>query len=690
MTVKFLLVLLLLTVHSFGQSQKIDSFFQVWEDPDKSDSIRVDALRYCLAYLSNSLTPDSFKTLANELIDFSKENNYLRGVPMGYAFLGNMNTQQGNFKDAISNYNEGINAYQQLEHNEGMAFSYLQLGKLYMQQGNLNLAIESYKLSRDFYLDLENDNGISDVYANMGIMYRDFGYYSEALKQFKTLLSRSQKSESKLAIAVALANIGSVYEYQKDHENAINYYNQAVSLTKKAGNEYLAASVLERIGWAYQALGDYNKALKLYESSHDYYEASNFLKDLALSKMRIGVLHGLTGEYEMGINWLTESNIIALQIGDQKRMDEIELQFGIVYQLNGENETAIENCEKSLTKYDNIGMLPNKKLACQCLFDAHKALGEGNKALEYLQMVNEIDDNLKSEETAKKLQLMEFQKQVEADSIANAEKEREVHLAHEAELRKKNQTRNYLIIGAFVLVILAGGLFARVRYIRKSKVALQKEKDRSEDLLLNILPEEIAQELKEKGKADARDFDQVTILFTDFKEFTQASEKLSAKELVAEINTCFEAFDVICEKYGVEKIKTIGDSYMAAGGLPVSTDNSVRNTVLAALEMQEFITTRSAQLHTHSSFQMRAGIHTGPVVAGIVGVKKFQYDIWGDTVNTASRMESHGEIGKVNISEATHEALKTDDTFSFENRGMIDVKGKGEVKMYFVIKREFE
>ncbi len=205
-------------------------------------------------------------------------------------------------------------------------------------------------------------------------------------------------------------------------------------------------------------------------------------------------------------------------------------------------------------------------------------------------------------------------------------------------------------------------------------------------ILLDILPAEIAAELKEKGRADARDFDEVSILFTDFKGFTEASAKLSAQELVAEINTCFEAFDGIMAKYGVEKIKTIGDAYMAAGGLPVPKDDSVKNTVLAALEMQDFISKRKAENEARGkpAFEMRVGIHTVPVVAGIVGVKKFQYDIWGDTVNTASRIESSGEVGKVNISQSTYGWLNNDLDFTFESRGKIEAKGKGEIEMWFV------
>lgn len=226
----------------------------------------------------------------------------------------------------------------------------------------------------------------------------------------------------------------------------------------------------------------------------------------------------------------------------------------------------------------------------------------------------------------------------------------------------------------------------RTAEVVEEKKEADRQRERSDSLLLNILPAEIAEELKEKGSSDAKEFDLVTILFTDFKGFTQASEKLTAKELVEEIDTCFKYFDSICGKYNIEKIKTIGDAYMAAGGLPVPFEGSVKNTILAALEMSEFIKVRKIQKEREGKipFEMRLGLHTGPVVAGIVGIKKFAYDIWGDTVNTASRMESSGAPGQINISQVTYEIVKDDPDFRFTSRGKIQAKGKGEMEMFFV------
>ncbi len=219
------------------------------------------------------------------------------------------------------------------------------------------------------------------------------------------------------------------------------------------------------------------------------------------------------------------------------------------------------------------------------------------------------------------------------------------------------------------------------RLVRERTKQLQKEKDKTDELIHNILPASAVAELKEKGFVKPRLFDSVTILFTDFKEFTKQAAQLPPNELVDELNKIFLAFDKIVEEFGLEKLKTIGDSYMAASGLPQETADHAERVVKAALKMQEFIKHGTKSLKIN--WVMRAGVHTGNVVAGVVGSKKFTYDIWGDTVNIASRMESSGVPGYVNISAATYELIK--DKFDCEYRGKIDAKGKGKMDMYLVL-----
>lgn len=212
--------------------------------------------------------------------------------------------------------------------------------------------------------------------------------------------------------------------------------------------------------------------------------------------------------------------------------------------------------------------------------------------------------------------------------------------------------------------------------------ALKAEKKKSDDLLLNILPAGVAEELKERGRSEARLYEEVSVLFTDFVDFTQQSETMSPAALVAEIDHCFRGFDDIIEKHHLEKIKTVGDAYIAVAGLPVAKENHAKAVVAAAIEIRDFMLARN---QSAGSFGIRLGVHSGPVVAGIVGIKKFAYDIWGDTVNTAARMEQHSEDGKVNISETTYRLVRND--FRCVYRGEIEAKHKGKMEMYFAENR---
>ncbi|TGL57851.1 guanylate cyclase [Leptospira ognonensis] len=255
-------------------------------------------------------------------------------------------------------------------------------------------------------------------------------------------------------------------------------------------------------------------------------------------------------------------------------------------------------------------------------------------------------------------------------------------------LEPEDLTRLSILGEQLAGIIYGSALFKEVQ---SSRNVAESERKKSEKLLLNILPADVASELKEKGATEPVLYENVSVMFTDFKGFTQIAEILSPRELIQDLDACFVQFDKITERFNLEKLKTIGDSYMCAGGIPKRNKTHALDSVLAALEIQAFMNLMKNIKEEQGLpyWELRLGIHTGPLVAGVIGEKKFAYDVWGDTVNTASRMESSGTPGKINISGSTYELIK--EVFECEFRGYVNAKNKGEVAMYYVngLKEEY-
>ncbi len=561
-------------------------------------------------------------------------------------------------------------------------------GVSYFYEGNFKEALNYWNLALE-KAPKENDEGLGNsIELNLANTMVQFGNYPEALKRFFTLLKKEEAKKDKDQIFLCLQNIALIYEIQNNLDKAVEYYQKAFSIYDKSGENVNQIGVCINLGELYYKFDDYKNAKQYYNRAFDLGKKLKNNRFLPNVYSGLGRINLADSNYTEAIQQLTQSldlykagNMInfvgvtyeniahvyqAAAMGNQK-------EFLTKY-FNGNKEAALKKAslcaDSALAIFKEIGDIENVRNVYERKYEIEKLRGNCTIALENFESFKSLNDSLFNMEKDKKITETGMQYDFDKkEAAAKAEQE-----------KKDIQQRN--IRYSISIGLAAAILFLLVVYRQRNKI--KKEKDRSEELLLNILPAEVAEELKTKGSAEAQLIDEVTVLFTDFKGFTQLSEKLSPKELVADIHECFSAFDNIMHKHGVEKIKTIGDAYMAAGGLPTANKTHAEDVVNAAIDIQQFMHEHKAKREAEGKlfFEIRIGVHTGPVVAGIVGVKKFAYDIWGDTVNTASRMESSGEAGKINISETTYALVK--DQFHCEYRGKIAAKGKGEMEMYFV------
>lgn len=520
--------------------------------------------------------------------------------------------------------------------------NYLYLYRGYIQKGNklrllgeLKEALESYFKGLDAATKAKLPTGQGLAYSTIADVYSEFGnsknsqiYYTKAIKILR-------KTNDTIGLASTLLNSGDEYINSGNLLLAKEKTEEAKSIFKQIKYESGEAYALGNLGMIYakqdkdkQAEINISQAIQLLEKIEDYYPICvylTYMSDIYLEK----------GDKTAALNYLVKSLSLAKTHGLKKEISETNLKLSQLYEKLGNPKESLAHLQNHIIYRDSL------------------------KNLETVQKIADLRTDFEVS-----------QKQAEVDLLSQ---------------QKKNQRIVVFatIIALGFIAFVAFGLYRRNKFVQKTNKIIQAERKRSDDLLRNILPESTAEELKVKGKVEAKRFQSVTVLFTDFHGFTQYAENLAPEKLVESVDYYFSKFDAIIEKYELEKIKTIGDAYMCAGGLPFPTKDHALKTVQAAIEIAAFVEeARNSNTFQETSFEIRLGINTGPVVAGVVGTKKFAYDIWGDTVNIASRLESNSEAGKINISESTYDLIK--DTFDCEYRGEIVVKNKGLMKMYFV------
>ncbi|TDD95279.1 adenylate/guanylate cyclase domain-containing protein [Flavobacterium cellulosilyticum] len=512
---------------------------------------------------------------------------------------------------------------------------YLEKGNALRLKSDLNQALESYFQGARIAVKKKQKRDLGLIYISIATVYSIIGNHKNSVQYFKGATKILRQEKDSINIASALLNAGdecinmddlkSALEFTKESEaifNAIKYpLGQAYSL----GN---LGMIYAKMGIDSQAEKNINKAILLLQKLGEFYPICvylTYMSDIYLNK----------NDKIEALNYASRSLVLAKKYKLKKEVCDANLKISELYE-------ALGNPSKSLS-----------------YFKEHITYRDSVSNIDYVQKMADLRTDFEVS-----------QKQVEVDLLNQTKKtQRIISIAS--------------IMALFLVFLLALGLYRRYKFIKKTNIIIEEEKNKSNNLLLNILPEETALELKQSGKVQAKKFESVTVLFTDFVGFTHYAENLSPEKLVESVDYYFSKFDEIIENHELEKIKTVGDAYMCAGGLPFPTKDHAYKMILAAIDIAEFVKdSKKNNPENQIRFDIRIGINTGPVVAGVVGIKKFSYDIWGDTVNIASRMETNSDSGKINISENTYQLIK--DLFNCDYRGEIDAKNKGRMKMYFV------
>lgn len=636
------LVFLLVGFHLFSQDHKADSLKQILS-ATTIDTVKVNVL--------------------NEISFHYRGNAPLEA--MRYAIQAKELAEKSNFK-------------------KGLAKAYKNIGLAFYFQSKYVETLENFEKSRSIYDSIGDKQGITILLNNIGSVYYTRGSEAKALEYFLRSLKIAEELKDKNRIAPCLGSIANVYgEKRATYDKALDFYKKALVIAEEIADSNTIGSTTVGIGEIYlkkvqfdtalQRMGYLDSAIVYFKKSLDAYAGT---EAVAYSLNDLGQAYVLKNDYLQAVDYHNRALALATQLDNKLYVSQSLLGLGKAYEKQDNYKAALASFKKA--EQISMEIVANYELkgAYEGLANAYYKTSDYLNAFKYQTLLTIIKDTIYNIESDKKLGSLQFDFDIQ-------KKEGEINLlTKDKEIQQQVIERQRIIRNSFMGAFITMVVFATVFFRQRNRIS--KEKKRSDELLLNILPEETAEELKATGTAKTKSFDLVSVLFTDFKNFTQASEKLTPEELVQEINHCYSEFDKIITKHGIEKIKTIGDAYMCAGGLPVSNSTHPVDVVKAGLEMVDFIERNKQERIAKDQpfFELRLGIHTGPVVAGIVGIKKFAYDIWGDTVNTASRMESSGEIGRVNISGATYELIK--DKFICVHRGKVKAKNKGEIDMYFV------
>ncbi len=611
--------------------------------------------------------------------------------------LGNIASvyyKQGDYVRALEYYRMSLSIHEAHEDQSEIAKIMGNIGSVYTNLGAYQLSMEYYRRSLVINQELGNETLIARDTNNIGLAYASLGMYNESMEYMNTALEIYERLGDKLLTAKIIGSIGSIYSDMGFNNEALTNISRALSIYEEFGDLSELASTSMNLGTVFMELGYYAQAHQYIEKALALHTEIGNAFSIANTLENYGILWYCEENYDKAIEYYNQALALFTEIGAKSGIAHVTGSIGAAYMQQGQYMRAIEYFENAYHLHEELG---EKAHAARVMgnigtlyADAHFDGGDLEKAEEFLQKSIEVHEKIGA-----KRNLQEHYRSL-SDMYRRAERWKEADISFrkfyevEKEIQNEEARKNA----------------EQIDYIRKSaerekEIAIANAKHQAtEQLLHNVLPPTIAARMLDGTQLIAEKIPSVSVLFADIVNFTKLSQSITPEELVEGLDRIFSEFDALVEKHGLEKIKTIGDAYMVVAGAPEVRADHAETMANFALEMIEKMK-EFRSISTGEEVQIRIGIHSGEVVAGVIGKKKFAYDLWGDAVNTASRMESHGEAGKIHVSEdfvrelgMRNEKLGMKDKeltgdnsqFIFVPRGEMEIKGKGKMRTYFLEK----
>ncbi len=617
--------------------------------------------------------------------------------------LGNTFDRLQQYDKSIGHYLNALTIYKKLPNSLGKIATLKNLGAVYTRTGNFDQALAYYFQALEESQAIENGPEIIQSLNNIGVAYQKLNQPEKAMKYYEEVLELNRKEGCKDAIALTLNNIGTVYRLQGDYDTALDYFQQALEIGREIERGELITKSLHNIGNVYNSRQMYDKAIEFYRKSLELKEREGDQHGIASTLINIGYLYYKQEMYDQAIEQIESG------VGIADRINAYDLtRSGLeilsdIYSKTGDYEKSIEYHKRLAEIRDSISTYDAKRQVAE-METRYETAKKERKILELQEVMGEQTQELertREESRQKEIQIRDLREDQLRQKIVlmqttheNELKQQRIQILEqrskiqELDLKRQDIIRYSLIVGILLVLLLALVTLLSLRRKMKDNRTIRKEKAKTDKLLLNILPVRVADDLRQRGRTEPESYQNVTVYFSDIVGFTQKSSELEPKELISELNDLFTAFDDIMTMNDCERIKTIGDAYLAVCGMPAPNPRHAVNIVNAALQIIDYLTERNES--SSIKWQIRIGIHTGKVVGGIVGTRKYIYDIFGDTINTASRMENLSEPMQVNISENAYAIIYADqeliESVEFIERESYEVKGKGSMRMFFVRK----